>query len=129
MIVNWPGTVAPGQVNRNLIDFTDFLPTMMEAAQVELPKDFISDGISFYPQLLGTPGKVREWVFCHYDPRWGGRPLRRYVHDKDWKLYGDGTFFHISEDPEEKRSVLDKELAQETLRLKRNFQAVLGRMR
>ncbi len=67
-IVNWPGTVAPGQVNRNLIDFTDFLPTMMEAAQVELPKDFISDGISFYPQLLGNQGKVREWVFCHYDP-------------------------------------------------------------
>ena len=129
MIVNWPGTVAPGQVNRNLIDFTDFLPTRMEAAQVELPKDFIFDGISFYPQLLGNPGKVREWVFCHYDPRLGRRPLRRYVHDRDWKLYADGTFFHISEDPEEKRSVLDKELAQETLQLKRNFQAVLGRMR
>ena len=128
MIANWPGTIKPGQVNRNLIDFTDFLPTMMETAQVELPKDFLSDGISFYPQLVGKPAEVRQWVFCHYDPRWGGRSLRRYVHDRDWKLYADGTFFHISQDPEEKRPVPKKELAPETLQLKGKFQAVLDRM-
>ena len=40
--------------------------------------------------------------FCHYAPQWGQFPEKRYVHDKEWKLFEDGPIFHIASDPLEK---------------------------
>lgn len=100
MIAYWPGTIDSGQVNENLIDFTDFLPSLLDVAQ--LPSNRGGDGISFYPQLMGKESKVRDFVFCHYAPRWGKFPEKRYIHDKEWKLFEGGPIFHIASDPEEK---------------------------
>ena len=61
MIAHWPGAIAPGQVNDNLIDFTDFLPTLMEAARLDVPEEGVSDGLSFYRQLVGTADTTRAW--------------------------------------------------------------------
>ncbi|UCD23289.1 MAG: sulfatase-like hydrolase/transferase [Gemmatimonadota bacterium] len=129
LIANWPGVIAPGQVNDNLIDFTDFLPTLLEAAHVETPDDLVTDGLSFYPQLVGQADSVRAWVFCDYAPNWGGFPARRFVHDRDWKLYGDGTFYHIATDPEEQHPIADQALTADILQLKQRFQTVLSRLR
>jgi len=125
LIASWPGTIASGQVNDNLIDFTDFLPTLLEAAHLETPEDLGTDGLSFYSQLVGQADTVRAWVFCDYAPRWGSFSDRRFVHDRDWKLYGDGTFYHIGTDPEELSPVADEVLAADVIQLKQQFQAVL----
>ncbi len=129
MIAHWPGGIDPGQINDNLIDFTDFLPTLMEVAQVDMPEGFVSDGLSFYRQLVGKADSVRAWVFCHYAPRWGSFAHRRFVHDTDWKLYGDGTFYHVATDPEEQQPVADEALTDDARQVKERFQAVLNRMR
>jgi arylsulfatase A-like enzyme len=129
MIASWPGTIAAGQVNDNLIDLTDFLPTLMEAAHSEVPKSFSTDGLSFYPQLIGTDAPVRSWVFCHYAPNWNNLPHRHFVHDREWKLYDDGAFYHIADDPDEQSPVGAADLSRETLEIKRRFAAVLDRMR
>ena len=129
MIANWPGTIAPGQVNDNLIDFTDFLPTLMETAQRDMPEDFFSDGLSFYPQLVGRADSVRAWIFCHYAPHWGNFAPRRYVQDRDWKLYEDGAFYHVSEDPREQRPLAEAALTEDARRIQQRFRAVLERMR
>jgi arylsulfatase A-like enzyme len=129
LIASWPGTIAPSQVNDNLVDFTDFLPTLLEAAQIDASEGIFTDGLSFYPQLLGQADTVRSWVFCDYAPRWGGFPHQRYVHDRDWKLYDDGRFYHISVDPEESFPVADDALTADVRRHKQDFQEVLGRMR
>ncbi len=129
LIAHWPGTVAAGQVNDNLIDFTDFLPTLVDAARVPLPGDVLTDGLSFYDQLLGQADTVRTWVFCHYAPRWGNFEHRRYAHDRDWKLYEDGGFYHIAADPEELQPLEDGVLSAEAGEARQRLRAVLQRLR
>ena len=101
-IAHWPQHIKPNQINDNLIDFTDFVPTLMDVATSELPDNYVSDGISFYPQFTGEVASPRSWVFCHYDPRWGNNfKLVRYIHDKQWKLYDDGRIYNFRIDPSE----------------------------
>ncbi|MEM9942807.1 MAG: beta-propeller fold lactonase family protein [Planctomycetota bacterium] len=109
LVVRWPGKVTPG-LNNNLVDSTDFLPTILEAAGRPIPKPISLDGISFYPQLIGTTDQVRPWVFCHYDPRpgWDKDQFRkiRFVRNKQFKLYGNGKLFDVTRDRLEKRPIL-----------------------
>ena len=63
MIAYWPEAISPGQVNEHLIDFTDFLPSLLEVAQAPRKNSKDSDGISFLPQLLGEETEVRDYVF------------------------------------------------------------------
>ncbi len=129
MIARWPGTIQAGDINDNLVDLTDFLPTLLDAAGEDLPDGFVTDGLSFYPQLLGHDTPTREWIFCHYAPNWNNLPHRRFVHDRDWKLYDDGAFYHIADDPDEQRPVPDSELSAAAQGIKQRFEAVLERMR
>lgn len=98
-IANWKGRVKAGSINNNLIDFTDFLPTILEATTKQKLEKSLSDGHSFYPQLVDKKYVPREWVFCHYDPNWGKFEPKRYVHDKTWKLYENGKLYNIQTDP------------------------------
>ena len=125
LIVNWTGKIAPGQVNQNLVDFTDFYPTLMDIAGISEPQ---LDGLSFYDQLMGRETAVRDWVFCHYQPRWGKFPNRRYVQNKVWKLYGNGDFYNFQEDPEEKNPISDERLSPEEMQIRQSFQQVLEKM-
>ncbi len=102
LIANWKGTIAEGSVNDNLIDFTDFLPTILEVTTGNLSDTLQTDGLSFYPQLLGKETKVRSWIFCDYAPNWGKFEPRRYVQNKNWKLYGNDMFYNLQNDPLEK---------------------------
>ena len=52
LYVRWKGEVAAGAVNHNLVDSTDFLPTILEAAGAPIPAKEGLDGISFFHQLL-----------------------------------------------------------------------------
>lgn len=101
LVVSWPGHVEPG-VCGDLVDFSDFLPTLCELGGARLPADRVIDGRSFAPQLRGESGDPRDWIFSHM---WGdGRDasnVTEFVRGQRFKLYGDGRFFDLSEDPEE----------------------------
>ena len=103
LIANWRGTSPRGAVCDDLVDFSDFLPTLAEAAGAGLPTDRAIDGRSFLPQIRGQAGTPREWVFSHY-PRRRDDPekTRAYVRDKRWKLYDNGKLFDLVADPLEK---------------------------
>ena len=128
MIANWKGTIAPAQVNENLIDLTDFLPTLMEVAQLNLPEEAIVDGLSFYPQLINEADSVRSWVFCHYAPNWGRFESTRFVHDQTWKLFDDGSFYNIKQDPMQLQPLNNEQLSETALKRKESFQDVLDSM-
>ena len=55
LIANWTGRIDGGQVVDDLVDVSDFWPTILELAEVERPKDLRVDGHSFARRL--TQGK------------------------------------------------------------------------
>jgi arylsulfatase A-like enzyme len=125
MIALWPGTVPAGSVDPHLVDFTDVLPTLAEIAGAPLPPGLEIDGRSFLPRLRGRSEPTREWVFCHYEPRWGGRGLARWVHDTRWKLHEDGRIFDVEADPLEESPLSERDLPAEARERIRLFRTVL----
>jgi len=65
LLVRWPGKIKAGGVCEDLIDLTDFLPTICELTGAKLPDQSIH-GRSFAPQLLGKPGQPREWIHIQH---------------------------------------------------------------
>jgi len=124
LIAYWKGRIKAGSVNTNLIDFSDFLPTLMDAAGQSLDGSD-TDGLSFLPQLLGKETEVRDWIFCHYAPLWGQFEHRRYVQNKNWKLYGNDEFYNLDHDPLEKNPVEVSELSEDIKPLYQQFKTVL----
>jgi arylsulfatase A len=104
-VAYWKGHTPNSLVSGDLIDFTDFYTTFAEAAGVKRGVDDPIDGRSFLPQLMGKEGNPREWVLCHYQPYWGNFAGRQYVRNQEFKLYREGTFYHVPEDLEEARDL------------------------
>jgi arylsulfatase A len=107
LIANWPGTAKRGAVCGDLIDSTDFVPTIAAAAGIK-PLEGAVDGRSFLPQIRGERGAPREIAFAHYDPHPGCKvdfKATRLAWDKQWKLYRDGRLFDYAADPLEEHPV------------------------
>jgi len=122
LIANWPGVVPAGSVCGDLIDFSDFMPTLAELADAPLPTEPAIDGRSFVPQLRGQPGNPREWVFAQLGDK-------RCVRDKRWKLHNDGRMYDMTKDPFEQAPPIDVETAgPEAAAARQRLQAVLARL-
>jgi len=103
LVARWPGKIAAGSVSDAMVDFSDFLPTVLEAAGIERPQNL--DGVSFLPQLLGKPGSAREWIYMWYWPRPERGEPSRFARDRRFKLYGDGRFYDLKADPREQSPI------------------------
>ncbi|MCZ6636202.1 MAG: sulfatase-like hydrolase/transferase [bacterium] len=130
LIANWTGTAAEGIACDDLVDCSDFLPSMFELAGESLPKDDIFDGQSFLPQIKGEAGTPREWIFAHHDPLPGhgkdAYTLQRWAQDKRWKLYETGELFDVQADVLEQNPITDGGPEAEAARQK--LQPVIDRM-
>tara|TARA_R110002096_G_scaffold206192_6_gene392335 strand:+ start:779 stop:2161 length:1383 start_codon:yes stop_codon:yes gene_type:complete len=102
LIVNWPKSPVSGLVTDDLVDASDFLPTLVDLAGKSLPDDWgLVDGISFAPRLLGKPATPREVAFFWYDPRpgWDKMAYGRHIFalDHSYKLsLLDDKFYDIA---------------------------------
>lgn len=105
LIANWPGTAPAGTTCEDLVDFSDFMPTLAELTGGELPNIKI-DGTSFAPQLLGKKGTPREWIYTEYSGK-------AWVRTKEWKLYRKGKLFNMNNDPLEKSPIEKTAVSQE----------------
>jgi arylsulfatase A len=92
LLVRWPGTVPPGVVNPNPVDFSAFLPTLAAVAGVPPPAGI--DGVSLLDELQGHSGTPRGWVYTYYDPERRpddayefNRLASEWVQDTRYKLY------------------------------------------
>lgn len=68
LIVNCLPAVRAGTVSDDMVDFSDFLPTLAEISGAQLP-DVTLDGRSFWAQCQGRKGNPRQWIFQYYYPK------------------------------------------------------------
>jgi hypothetical protein len=91
-VISWKGTTPASVVSKDLIDFSDFYPTLAEVAGARLPAGVTIDGRSFAAKLRGQEGKQRDWVYVELGQQ-------QYVRDARWKLTGDGILSDMQEAP------------------------------
>ena len=106
LIVNCPGTVPAGIVSNDLVDFSDFMPTIAEVTGATLP-NFQLDGRSFWPQCLGKKGNPRQWIFQYYYPKFKPAAEKHgrgrngleivWAQNQKFKLYRDGTLYAVKD--------------------------------
>jgi len=120
LIASWPGIIQSGLVSSDLIDFSDFLPTICQASGTAVPEKFGIDGRSFLPQLMGKKGHPRDWIYCWFSRNGIENKAKIFVRNKKFKLYGRGDFFDLTMDSKEKSS-LDVEQLSKEARLSHNL--------
>lgn len=101
-IASLPGVIPAGRVSDDLIDTSDFLPTLAAAAGLALPKEVPLDGRSFWPQLCGEKGEPRAWTYCWYARNGGAKAAVEFARTQRFKLYRDGKFYDLERDPQER---------------------------
>jgi arylsulfatase A-like enzyme len=114
LLVQWPGNILAGSINKDIVSNLDFAETFLNVAGITVPTDM--QGASLLPLLTGhTPTDWRTEHYYHYYeyPGWHsvkrhyGISTQRYVlihfyYDIDeWELYD------LQKDPQEMKSVYD----------------------
>lgn len=125
LIANWPGKAAAGKVSDDLVDSTDILPTICQAAGATVPADLKIDGRSFLPQILGEKGNPRDWYYCWYAPRTDDGIIAEFAATRDFKLSRTGAFFDLRADIAEKQPLKVADLTGEAAAAAKLLQGVL----
>ena len=106
LVASWPAAISTPTVCSDLVDTTDFLPTLLDAAKVPPPSGLTLDGRSFLPQLRGQKGQPREWIYSWYSPRLlpdTSMTARECAFDHRYKLYRTGEFYDLDKDLREEQ--------------------------
>jgi arylsulfatase A len=101
LIASWPARMLGGKICTDLVDSTDFLPTICDAAEIPVPARLKIDGRSFLPQILGTKDNPRDWVYCWYSRAGVLAQARECAFNSRYKLYRTGEFYDLTQDSEE----------------------------
>ncbi len=115
LLVRWPGQVAPGSVNGDIVSNLDFAETFLDLAGVDVPENM--QGSSLVPVLQGkTPSDWRSSFYYHYYEFPGSHSVARHygVTNGKYKLihfygpshiegeeYNDWELFDLEKDPNE----------------------------
>ena len=119
LVANWPGTLAPGQVVDDLVDFADWLPTFVELAGGRLPARL--DGTSLAGRLRGRDEPRRKWAYA-------SRRGERWVRTQRWKLYDDGRLFEMTQGREEVTPVPISEASDESRQARAELESAMRRI-
>ena len=116
LVASWPGTLEPGQVVDDLVDFSDWLPTFVELAGGAVPEGI--DGVSLASRLRGGAAGPRKWAFA-------SRSGMCWVRTQRWKLYDDGRLFDMGGAREEAAAVAISESSPEALAIRGELESAL----
>ncbi|MEM6366546.1 MAG: sulfatase, partial [Planctomycetota bacterium] len=116
LLARWPGTIAPGSVNDDIVSNLDFAETFLDIAGVQVPDDM--QGRSILPLMKGeTPADWRKVFYYHYYENPGPHNVARHYGVTDgtsklvryYALQGqpldDWELFDLKTDPNELQSV------------------------
>ncbi len=126
LIISWPQKVQEGFIYNNLIEFSDFFPTLAQL----IGKDVKSDGKSFLGIITGVNHTPRKTAFVYYDPQWG-KSVNKYrnvfVRTLNYKLYQDGSFFNLNYDILEKEPLNPDSLTKDEIVIKTMLEKELNK--
>lgn len=137
LIVCAPRQYQAGVETRELADFTDIMPTLLDYAGVKAPADL--DGHSLRP-IIETGKGAREWVYSWgvmFEERSSATYqlpiLNKAVHlhalrDQRWKYFSDGKFYDMDNDPFEEHP-LAGELSAEASAARKRLSGELAKLR
>lgn len=122
LVVNWQNNTPQGVMSDELVDFTDFYPTLAEL--VDVPTQTVwqndgifekqrsdksiktTDGVSFLSEIKGEKKHRRDWAFMHYKGRDSGKwPVTAgayWARTERYKLYHNGNLYDLKNDRPEK---------------------------
>ena len=121
-IASWPGKTPAGKVSPNLLDLSDFLPTLAQIAGAKLPSGVTIDGKCFAPLLLGQSAPwPRDWIFVELGRHW-------YDRDSGWKLNQAGELFDMKNSPFAEPLVPANTQDDAALTARKRLQAVLDQL-
>ncbi len=121
LVAYWPQMLNGREPHTELVEFSDFFPTLADI----VGKQVKSDGKSFYPLLANANYQSRETAFVHYDPRWGERVNQyrnQFVQTVDYKLYQDGKFFNVANDPREEKPLHEALLSETEIKVRSHLE-------
>ncbi len=105
----WPGKIAPGTTSDHISAFWDVMPTVADAAGVEMTNQ--TDGISFLPTLLGQEGqKEHEYLYWEFHEKGGRLAVRMgnwkgIIYNVSKKVPNDFELYDVAKDPAETNNV------------------------
>ncbi len=85
-LLRWPAGLQGGRELHDMVHFTDWFPTLLAMAGVDVPSHLKLDGVNGLPILRGEQGKTetrRFWQWNRYTPLVTCNAAMR---DGDWKL-------------------------------------------
>ncbi len=126
-IAHWPGTIPKGKVSREIVDFSDFLPTFCEMSGATLPDDI--DGKSLLQTLKGSEEKHRDWIYMWYSRDGKNKVAKQFTRNQRYKLYGSGKFYDIENDVLEKNPLAANERTANQEKVHAMLQGALDRYR
>ncbi len=98
------GGISPG-IKKNIIDFTDLLPTLADMAGIARPTTYGHlDGLSFYGSVYDIVSKVRDTTYLYYKPMSSSSDKRyavfaRQAQYKKYDSSNNNYFFDLIKDP------------------------------
>ena len=108
LLLRSPGEIPAQATYAGMVNLTDVLPTLCEAAGIDHPNRDALDGISFWPQATGkATGEHRPHIYTWYNGNNKSSDpdnVIEYAFTKDFKryapskLYPEGRFFDLRTD-------------------------------
>jgi arylsulfatase A len=86
MLIRWPAGLEGGRTFHEMVHFCDWFPTLLAAADLEVPAHLDLDGVNVLPVLREEGGKVetrRYWQWNRFAPL---VTCNAAIRDGDWKL-------------------------------------------
>lgn len=101
--VNWPGHIAPGQVEVSPISILDWMPTLFALAGFQPAPDAALEGMDIWPLLMKRAVPKPRSLYWH-------APRQAALRHGDWKVVTDLKFqhaelFNLAVDPNEKSNL------------------------
>lgn len=118
MVARWPGVIEEDQTCDAMLTFLDLMPTLAEAARVDLPKAV--DGRSLMPFLRGE--QIAGWpddIYCQYNGEAISLYSIRAVRDRRYKYVyyalDMDELYDLETDPWEMNNLIDEPSAKPIL--------------